>query len=391
MPDTAGLTTFVGRVRGKLTPDDTEWVESTSAAIEVVRADLIAASQRLGSLERRLASAAWTGPGPDPGRPAGTDAGNVGSGATDGSASSDTQPPTWEQVVGWAAAVNAALVELAARRRLPASFDAVTTGAIAAEQAAQLVSERSVGLGRLLQDVRGEQIVDELLSAGVLIGPPGMTGALAFQDHGAWDIEFLGAGGATIARADVKISNDPSEILDHLATRPGVDLVYTTSDAAGGLVGAPGVTVVRPGDPWPVATNTAVVIDVGSDSADMHAELVDALDSVGAEGSADALFEAVPFLALLVVGTRAAARAATSEDPGSDIATATWQQAKDVVTTAGVSELVGWVSGISLLKVPTTLTFALSRSAVRDARGSVELSGRRVARARRLMSGVATD
>jgi hypothetical protein len=367
MADQAGLTTFVGRVRGNLASEDAEWIETTSAAVESLRSDLVTASERLGALERQLGEVDTPGAG----APAPT--------------------PTWDDVVVWAATVNAALVEMAARRRLPASVDVTATAAIAAEQAANIVSDRTVELGRLLQSIRGEQVIDDLLTAGILVAPPGTTGTIAFEDHGAWDIEFLGSSGHTIARADIAITSDPSEILDHLATRPGVDLVYTTSDAADGLVGADGVTVVRPGDAWPAGVDTPVVVDVGTDTTALHADLAEVLDGAGAGGTADALLEAVPVLALLVVGSRAAARAATTADAGSDIATATWQQTKDVITTAGVSELVGWASGMNLIKVPATLTFALSRAAVRDARSSVELSGRRVTRARRLVTGVRDD
>lgn len=366
--DGAGLSTFVGRVRGSLSADDVAWVESTSDSIEDLRAALIDAADRLSAIGNHLA------PSTEPG-PFDRDA---------------TTLTAWELLVAWADAVNADLVELAGRRRLPSSFDASATAAIAGEQAATLISDRSVELGQLLQAIRGEQVVDELLTAGVLVAPPGTTDSIAFADHGAWDIEFLGRSGATIARADVMITSDPTEILDHLATRPGVDLVYTTSDAADGLVGADDVSVVRPGMSWPADVERVVVIDVGTDTAALHAEVADTLVEAGAGGSADALIDAVPVLALLLVGTRAAARAASTGDAGSDIANATWQQTKDVVTTAGVSELVGWASGMNLIKVPATLTFSLGRAAVRDARRSVELSGRRVARARRLLDGVGT-
>ena len=363
-----GLGTFVGRVRGHLPDDDAAWIEATSDAIEGLRASLVDAAERLSALGRDL----W------PGEPSGP---------------FDAPVPTltaWEQLVAWADGVNADLVELAGRQRLPSSLDAGATAAIAGEQTVTMVGDRSAELGRLLQSVRGEQVVDELLTAGVLVAPPGTTGSIAFAEHGAWDIEFLGRGGATIGRADVVITNDPSEIVDHLAARPGVGLVYTTTDAADGLVGAPGIIVVRPGAPWPAGVEGAVVVDVGTDTAALHAEVSEALADAGADGTADAVLEAVPLLALLLVGARAAARAATTADPGADIASAGWQQTKDVITTAGVSELVGWASGMNLIKVPVTLTFSLGRATVRDARRSVELSIRRVARARRLMAGVGT-
>ena len=367
MSEAVGLDTFVGRVRGTLTPDESGWVEASSAALVALQADLIAASDRLRAIERRL--------GPDGMIAAGAAVVSVG------------PVNTWEQVVAWAAGVNAALVEVVGRRGLPRSFDAAATGAIAAEQAIAGVSDRTVELGWLLQRVRGEQIVDELLTSGVLAGPPAATGRLSFEEHGAWDIEFLGAGGVTLARADVTLTADPGEILEHLASRPGVDVVYTTTDAADGLVGVPGVTVVRPDDVWPSDASTPLVVDLGAGSAILHAELHRVLDAAGVGDAADALYEAVPLMALLVVGARATRRAATGTEIGADIASGAWQQTKDVVTTAGVSELVGWASGMNLLKVPTTVTFALSRAAVRDARTSVALSGRRVARARRLMAG----
>jgi hypothetical protein len=364
-----GLATFVGRVRGRLTRDDEAWVRSTSDAISAMRLDLVAAAGRLGHLQQHL-SADRPEPGPESEQ-----------------AADSTE---WDRLVAWSAAVNASLVEVAARRRLPASVDVTATAAIAAEQALHAISDRSVELGRLIQEIRGEQVIDELLTAGVLVAPPGTTGSIAFAEHGAWDVEFLGSGGQTIARADVRITSDPTELLDGLATRPGVDVVYTTSDAADGLVGVEGISVVRPGDVWPADAGGLVVVDVGSDSTALHAEMADVLSAAGVDSSADAVLEAVPILALLVVGTRAAARAATTRAPGSDIATSTWQQTKDVITTAGVSELVGWASGMNLIKVPVTLTFSLGRAAVRDAKGSVALSGRRVARARRLVAGTAT-
>jgi hypothetical protein len=366
-----GLSTFVGRIRGQLEPDDEAWVRSTSDAVSALRLDLVAAAGRLGALEDRVG--AREGAGAPTARP---------------DESSLVDDP-WSRLVAWAADVNAALVELAGRRRLPSSFDTVTTGAIAAEQAVHAATDRSLELGSLLQELRGEQVVDELLTAGVLVAPPGTVDAIPFAEHGAWDLEFLGSGGATIARADVRITSDPTELLAGVATRPGVDLVYTTSDAADGLVGVDGVSVVRPGDSWPSDPEALVVVDIGTDASALHADLVAALDAAGADASADALLEAVPILALLVVAARATARSATTDDPGADIATSTWQQTKDVVTTAGVSELVGWASGMNLLKVPATLTFSLSRAAMRDARASVSLSARRVSRARRLIAGSA--
>ncbi|MFP4512983.1 MAG: hypothetical protein ACLFRV_08575 [Acidimicrobiales bacterium] len=380
MTESPGLNTFVGRVRGELSPDDLEWVDSTSDAVETLREQLVEAADRLGTLETRLLD---LGPAPTVDPPTDAPSGFEESNPTD-----DAELTAWERVVVWAASVNAALVEVAGRRRLPASFDATATAAVAAEQAGFALSDRTVELGTLLQSVRGEQVVDELLAAGILVAPPGTTDSIAFAEHGAWDIEFLGSGGQTIGRADVAITSDATEVIDHLASRPGVSVVYTTSDAADGLAGADGMNVVRPGDPWPVDADGPVVVDIGSDTSALHAELTDVLDASGADSSAEALLEAVPVLALLLVGGRATTRAATTAEPGSDIAAATWQQAKDVVTTAGVSQLVGWASGMNLIKVPATLTFALGRAAVRDARSSVELSGRRVARARRLIAGV---
>ncbi|MDZ7679369.1 MAG: hypothetical protein U5K29_12560 [Acidimicrobiales bacterium] len=382
MAEHPGLNTFVGRVRGELTADDLEWVDSTSDAVETLREHLVEAADRLGALERRLLDLA-PAPAVDPPNDAPPEADTSG-----GDGGDDAGLTAWERVVAWAASVNAALVEVAGRRRLPASFDAAATASVAGEQAAFALSDRTVELGALLQSVRGEQVVDELLAAGILAAPPGTTDSIAFAEHGAWDIELLGSGGHTIGRADVAITSDATEVIDHLASRPGVSIVYTTSDAADGLSGTEGITVARPGDPWPVDAEGVVVVDIGSDTSALHAQLADVLDATGAESSADALLEAVPVLALLLVGGRATTRAATTAEPGTDIATSTWQQAKDVVTTAGVSQLVGWASGMNLIKVPATLTFALGRAAVRDARSSVELSGRRVARARRLIAGV---
>lgn len=383
MAESPGLNTFVGRVRGELTADDRQWVDSTSDAVETLREHLVEAADRLGTLERRLLDL-QPAPAVDPS--------NDGPPETDASGRDDdgfhAGLTAWERVVSWAASVNAALVEVAGRRRLPASFDATGTAAVAAEQAAFALSERTVELGTLLQSVRGEQVVDELLAAGILVAPPGTTDSIAFAEHGAWDIEYLGSGGQTVGRADVAITSDATEVIDHLASRPGVSVVYTTSDAADGLVGDDRTTVVRPGDPWPVDFDGPVVVDIGADTTALHAELTDVLDAAGAESSAEALLEAVPVLALLLVGGRATARVATTAEPGSDIAVSTWQQAKDVVATAGVSQLVGWASGMNLIKVPATLTFALGRAAVRDARASVELSSRRVARTRRLIAGV---
>lgn len=379
--DQPGLATFVGRVRGHLDADDEAWVEGTSDAIEDLRERLVDASDRLGRLQRRM---------PDPTVHAPDETTAEGASSSNTSASPEDLT-AWELVVAWATIVNGALVEAAARRRLPAppSVDPAATAAVAAEQAAHVWSDRTVDLGRALQSIRGEQVVDELLGAGVLVAPPGTASTEAFAPHGAWDIEFLTRGGTTIARADVVVTADPDEVLHHLATRPGVDLVYTTSDTAAALQGSEGLTVVRAGERWPDLASApdggVVVVDVGIDSGALHAELVGILDQVDPGASADALVEAVPVLALLLVGGRAVSRVATTDDAGADIATATWGQVTDVVTTAGVSELVGWASGMNLLKVPTTLTFAFGRAAVRDARAELARSGRRVNRARRLI------
>lgn len=374
MADEPGLTTFVGRVRGRLDPVDATWVARTSDAVSALRLDLVAAAGRLGELEARVGI---LDPASD----------QVTSGpAAPGPDEDDPAPDPWARLVAWAGEVNAALVGLVARRRLPPAADFGTAVAVAVEQAAETVSTRALELGSLLHTLRGEHLVDELLTAGVLTAPPGTIDAIPFAEHGAWDIEFLGHGGVTIARADVRVSADPDDIAAHVAGRPGVDLVYTTSDAADGLVATDGVSVVRPGESWPADPEPLVVVDIGVDAAALHADLVAALDVAGSGASADALLDAVPVLALVLVGARAAARAATTQDPGADIATAAWGQTKDVVTTVGVSELVGWASGVNLLKVPATLTFSLGRAAVRDARASVSLSARRAARARRLVA-----
>lgn len=353
MPDQAGLGTFVGRVRGHLSDDDTAWVEGTSDAIEDLRAELVGAADRLTQVARVLAPEVEAGP----------------------FAENAPELTAWEQLVAWADTVNADLVELAARHRRVAA------------EGGPVAEDRAIVVGRLLQAIRGEQLVDELLMAGVLVAPPGTTGSIAFADHGAWDIEFLGSGGQTTGRADVIITGDPAEVTAHLANRPGVDVVYTTSDAADGLTGEPGLTILWPGASWP-AQSGVVVVDIGTDSRQLQAELSAALREAGSSASIDAVLEAVPVLALLVVGARTAARAASTTDSGADVATDAWRQTKDVVTSAGVSGLVGWASGMNLLKVPATLTFSLGRTAVRDARRTVELSGRRAARARRLTAGV---
>lgn len=356
MADEVGLATFVGRVTGRLADDDVAWVEQTSNAVEDLRADLVGQADRLSAIARHVAPGVEAGPFADP----------------------DPALTAWEQLVAWADVVNADLVELAARHRSRASDPST--------QAPGSSLPRVVELGRLLQAIRGEQLVDDLLMAGVLVAPPGTTGSIAFVDHGAWDIEFLGSGGATIGRADVVIAADADEVTEHLAARPGVDVVYTTTDAAAGLAGAEGMTVLRPGAKWPSQTGRVVVVDLGRESAELELELSDALDRAGSSESVEALLEAVPVLALLVVGARSAARAVTTTDPGADVATDAWRKTTDVVTSAGVSGLVGWASGMNLLKVPATLTFSLSRTAVRDARRAVELSGRRVMRARRLLA-----
>ncbi len=367
MAEEPGLGTFVGRVRGQLPAEDHAWVESTSHAIEDLRADLVDSADRLTALARRLDPQTGTGPFVDP----------------------DPDLTAWEQLVAWADEVNSDLVELAARGPVDAS----------PKTDPRIVNPRLTDLGRLLQAARGEQLVDELLMGGLLVAPPGTTSTVAFADHGAWDIEFLGRGGATIARADVVITGDADQVLAHLASRPGVDLVYTTTDAADGLVGpaagdqSDGATtvaaVVRPGAGWPREADGVVVVDLGSDMGALHSELSTAVGGPRAAESVDALLEAVPVLALLVVGARTAARAAATTDAGADVANDAWQAAADVVTSAGVSGLVGWASGLNLLKVPATVTFSLGRTAVRGAHRDVELSARRVARARRLLMELA--
>lgn len=360
--DDGGLGTFVGRVRGGLSEQDRAWVESTSDTIEALRADLVELADRLSVVAQAL----------DP---------RVAAGPFD---FADPSLTSWEQLVAWADEVNADLVELAAHQRV--SQAAPSNAGL--DQEAMAGSDPMVHLGRALQASRGEQLVDELLMAGVLVAPPATTGSIAFADHGAWDIEFIGAGGVTTGRADVVITGDPDEVVEHLANRPGVDLIYTTSDAARGLVGRPEVAVRRPGAAWPTEPGAVVVVDIGTDSAALRSELTSAMRGAGSSESVDALLEAVPVLALLVVGARTAARAATTTDAGADVATEAWEQTKDVVASAGVSGLVGWASGMNLLKVPATLTFSLGRTAVRDARRTVELSQRRVARARRLFAAV---
>jgi hypothetical protein len=351
---TPGLSTFVGRVRGRLDPVDQQWVARTSDAISALRRDLVAAAGRLGDLEARLDPFDGWAPDARPEAP-GPDA-------------TDESGEPWPRLVAWAGAVNAVLVE----------------------REAEGVSTCAREIGARLRQLRGEQVVDELLTAGVLVAPPGTVDAIPFAEHGAWDLELLGSGGVTLARADVRITDDAAEVLAHVAARPGVDLVYTATDAADGLVDTEGVHVVRPGDTWPSEPAPLVVVDLGTDAAALHADLTAALDADGSRASATALLDAVPVLALLVVATRAAVRSATTDEPGADIATSSWRQTRDVVATVGVSELVGWASGMNLLKVPATLSFSLGRAAVRDARASVSLSVRRASRARRLIAACAS-
>ena len=245
---------------------------------------------------------------------------------------------------------------------------------------------------RAVLEIRGEQLVDDLLAAGVLPAPPATAG-VALGPEGAWHLELLASGGGTIARADVLLVADPEALRAHLAARPTTNVVYTTTDAAEALRaggGEPGVAVVAPGETWPGGALVEVVVvdvGVGIDALDAAAEVVSSrgADAPPSRASAAPLLDAVPLLALALAGASAAVDAATGTEDAADIRARTWARTRDVVTSAGLSHVVTTVTGAALLRIPVAMTTSLGRAAVRDARADVERSRRRVARARRLI------
>ncbi|MBK5224856.1 MAG: hypothetical protein JJE52_18670, partial [Acidimicrobiia bacterium] len=166
-------------------------------------------------------------------------------------------------------------------------------------------------LGFAVAELRGQQLVDELLTAGILAAPPGATGTIAFGPADSWDLDLTAPGGGTIARADVMLAATATEIVQKLAANPLVDVVYASTDATDRLaersIAAPtpvDLVVVRPGSAWPAAATGPIVVDVGVTAADLDEGLAEVRATLGADGRSaaagdapTAILDAAPLLA----------------------------------------------------------------------------------------------
>lgn len=394
------VATFTGRLTGNLTDEEAAWVERTSAKLDELRSGLLDRQRRIDELLATVAAAEGRAPVSPPG--AGSAVEPLG------------EPYLWAALVARSRRLNETV--LAGPPAPPGrSLDPTLTGAVAGEQALETITapdvppdwysevagrlgidaDTVVGLGSdpaamegltfLVRGFRGEQLVDGWLADGVLAGPPGTSASLAdTTNQPCWDVAFVDGSGEAVALANVKITSSADVVRGHLDAHPDVGIVYTTSDAAGPLAADPTVTVIGPGDAWPVDAAGPVVVDLGVASGELHGEVASALDAVGADGGsslAGEILDAVPFLALGIVGLRAARRAVTTDDDAADIRAAAWGQTKDVAATVGVSELAGFAVA-EWVRAPVAIGFALARSVRRTARASVDLSVRRAHRTR---------
>lgn len=227
------------------------------------------------------------------------------------------------------------------------------------------------GILNQLRGYRGESLVDALLGGDDLPHPPGLQGHhLADTTNQPGHDLVLDTDHGPLA-ANVKITDDPRLITDHLAAHPDVPVVYTTSDAAAHV--DPDVAhVVGPGDAWPTDPGP-VVVDIGHTSTELtdstlaavtdHAGdgighaighlLDDPLDALG--DAAGFAVDHLPVMALGWIGVTTAIDVARGRLDSNAALEAARRRAVDTVAAAGAGDLVAGLTGSPLLSIPTAL------------------------------------
>ena len=236
----------------------------------------------------------------------------------------------------------------------------------------------------LVRGFRGEQLVAEALAAGLLPVPPGTTGGGLAATTNAEGLDLhLDVAGQTVA-AQVKIASGAGPILEHFSRNPGIEIVYTSSDAAEaveGLSTAAGVpiTVVHAGDAWPDISGP-VVVDIGTGSGELTAETISAFEGAAVDadgGLLSDLWDELPIVALAFITLRGMHRYVASDDDDAKIRDDALRTGRDVLISSGVGTGVAIITGAELIKAPVTIATSILRTGWRQSQASIDQSVRR--------------
>lgn len=244
------------------------------------------------------------------------------------------------------------LEESATRELLAAfpDFDHDDLAAIAARGA-----NAQFGAINMMQGYLGEERALHAINSGAVPVPSGRYATLADSpNQPGYDLRLLSEDGAPELVAQVKISDSGVLIREHFSRYPEVNIVYTNSEAAQAMVGDPNMTVLRPGESFP-EVGGRYVVDLGFTKDEIRSRAEGLMDGSATVGSPDVatfgdqLQENIPWIALLVIGSRAAYEYLDTEASASDILRAARKRIGQSMLASGSSTMATVASGEPLL------------------------------------------
>jgi len=275
------------------------------------------------------------------------------------------------------------LDESATRELLAAmpEFDRADLESIAARGA-----KAEFGAVNMMQGYLGEERALNAINSGAVPVPDGRYATLAeSSNQPAYDLRLLSEDGAPDLVAQVKISDSAAIIREHFARYPDINIVYTNSEAAQAMVGDPNITVLHPGDAFPDDAGRYVV-DLGFTKDSIRSGAENLMHGADAAGSADGvnfgdqLQENIPWIALMVIGGRAAYEYLDTDASVPDIVRAARKRIMQTMVASGASTATTVLSGEPLLGTVVGFGTLFGSRAVGQAREDVRFAADRLRR-----------
>lgn len=236
------------------------------------------------------------------------------------------------------------------------------------------------GAVNMIQGYLGEERALNAINSGAVPVPEGRYAALAeTSNQPGYDLRLLSEDGSPEMLAQVKISDSSAIIREHFERYPDVSIVYTNSEAARGMIGNPGVTVLSPEDVFPDEPGRYVV-DLGLSKDEIRTSAVDMVNGSDGVSFGDQLQEGFPIIALLAIAGRAAYEYLDSDIRASDILRMARRRIMQSMLASGASTAMTIASGEPLLGTAAGLGTLFGSRAVSKAREDVRYATYRLHR-----------
>jgi len=275
------------------------------------------------------------------------------------------------------------LDESATRELLAAmpEFNRADLEAIAARGA-----KAEFGAINMMQGYLGEERALNAINSGAVPVPEGRYATLAeSSNQPGYDLRLLSEDGAPDLVAQVKISDSAAIIREHFARYTDINIVYTNSEAAQAMVGDPNITVLNPGDTFPDEAGRYVV-DLGFTKDSIRSGAENLMNEADAAGSADGvnfgdqLQESIPWIALMVIGGRAAYEYLDTDASVPDIVRAARKRIMQTMVTSGASTTTTVLIGEPLIGTAVGFGTLFGGRAVGQAREDIRFATDRLRR-----------